>query len=57
MKAHEKTLTTGVTNYAATDLMEAFAENFSTYILDEALLKALRPKTYAFFHTAFPKTP
>jgi hypothetical protein len=56
MKAHEKALTTGVTNYAATDLMEAFAENFSTYILDEALLKALRPKTHAFFHSAFPKT-
>jgi Domain of unknown function (DUF4157) len=55
IKPHEKALTTGVSNYAAGNLMEAFAENFSTYVLDEALLKALRPKTHAFFARAFPK--
>jgi hypothetical protein len=36
--------------------MEAFAENFAAYVLDEALLKALRPNTYAYFLTTFPKT-
>lgn len=56
MKAMEKTLSTGISNYAATDLMEAFAENFSAYILDEALFKAIRPNTYAYFLKAFPKT-
>ena len=55
MKPEEKTLTTGVSDYAATDLMEAFAENFSVYVLDEALLKAIRPKTFAYFAGAFPK--
>jgi hypothetical protein len=56
MKAMEKTLSTGISNYAATDLMEAFAENFSAYVLDEALFKAIRPNTYAYFVKAFPKT-
>ncbi|HEY4989380.1 MAG TPA: DUF4157 domain-containing protein, partial [Opitutaceae bacterium] len=55
IRPHEKELSTGVSNYAATDLMEAFAENFSTYVLDEALLRALRPRTYAFFVSKFPK--
>jgi hypothetical protein len=36
--------------------MEAFAENMSIYLLDEALLLAIRPKTHAFFAKAFPKT-
>jgi hypothetical protein len=36
--------------------MEAFAENFAIYILDEALLKAIRPRTHAFFAADFPKT-
>ena len=51
----QKTLSGGITRYAATDLMEAFAENFSLYILDEALLKTLRPKTYEYFVKAYPK--
>lgn len=55
LKSTEKTLTTGLSNYAATDLMEAYAENFSIYVLDEALLKAIRPKTYAYFAKALPK--
>ncbi len=55
MKPAIKTLAGGVTDYAATNLMEAFAENFSIYILDEALLKAIRPKTHTFFAKAFPK--
>ncbi|WP_380874672.1 hypothetical protein ACFB49_00540 [Sphingomonas sp. DBB INV C78] len=53
----EKTLSTGITNYAATDLMEAFAENMSIYLLDQALLQALRPKTHAYFVRNFPKAP
>ena len=56
MKSNEKALSKGISNYAATDLMEAFAENFSAYVLDEALLKAIRPKTHAYFAKAFPKT-
>jgi hypothetical protein len=52
----ENTLKSGVSDYGAVNLMEAFAENFSTYIMDEELLKAIRPKTYAFFVKAFPKT-
>ncbi|MEO8108812.1 MAG: DUF4157 domain-containing protein [Ginsengibacter sp.] len=51
----QHTLSTGITNYGATDLMEAFAENFSLYILDEALLKTLRPKTFEFFAKEYPK--
>ena len=50
------TLKGGITDYAETDLMEAFAENFSYYILDEALLEALRPNTNKFFKKHFPKT-
>ncbi|MFY9511795.1 MAG: DUF4157 domain-containing protein, partial [Rubrivivax sp.] len=45
-----------VSRYAATDLMEAYAESYSLYVLDEALLKALRPKTHAYFVKAMPKT-
>lgn len=56
MKDTEKTLAGGISDYAATDLMEAFAENFSYYVLDEALLKAIRPKTHAYFAKAYPKT-
>jgi hypothetical protein len=56
MKDTEKTLAGGISDYAATDLMEAFAENFSYYLLDEALLLAIRPKTHAFFAKAYPKT-
>jgi Domain of unknown function (DUF4157) len=56
IKPHEKALAGGISNYAATDLMEAFAENFAYYALDEAVFKAIRPKTYAFFAKAFPKT-
>jgi hypothetical protein len=56
MKPHENTLTTGVSNFAASNLLEAFAENFAAYMLDDALLKAIRPKTYDYFKTAFPKT-
>ncbi|HEY4030723.1 MAG TPA: DUF4157 domain-containing protein [Caulobacteraceae bacterium] len=52
-----KTLTGDVTDYADTNLMEAFAENFSLYILDEALLSAIRPATFAFFQKALPKKP
>jgi hypothetical protein len=55
-RPHEKDLTKGVSNYAKTDLMEAFAENFSYYALDEATFRAIRPNTYAFFARAFPKT-
>jgi hypothetical protein len=43
-----------VSNSAATDLMEA--ENFADYALEEAVFKAIRPKTHAFFAKAFPKT-
>ncbi len=58
MQEHEKTLTgSGVSLYSMTDLMEAFAENFSYYTLDEALLKAIRPKTFDFFAKEFPKAP
>jgi hypothetical protein len=52
----EKTLAGGVSLYADTDLMEAFAENFAYYVLDENLLKAIRPKTHAFFAAKYPKT-
>jgi hypothetical protein len=52
----EKTLSGGVSLYAETDIEEAFAENFAYYILDEALLKAIRPKTHAFFARKYPKT-
>jgi hypothetical protein len=45
-----------VSNSAATDLMEPFPENFADYALDEAVFKAIRPKTHAFFAKAFPKT-
>ena len=57
MKPDVKTLKgAGVTDYAATNLMEAYAENFAIYILDEALLKAIRPNTFAFFAKTLPKT-
>lgn len=45
-----------VSRYAATDLMEAYAEAYALYVLDEPLLKALRPKTHAFFVKTQPKT-
>jgi hypothetical protein len=35
--------------------MEAFAESFADYALDEAVFKAIRPKTRALFAEAFPK--
>jgi hypothetical protein len=57
MKQHEKTLAGGVSNYARTDLMEAFAENFAYYLLDEVTFREIRPKTYAYFVRAFPKAP
>jgi len=53
----EPTLSTGLSRYAATDLMEAYAENYALYVLDETLLQALRPKTHAYFVKAFPKAP
>ena len=56
LQPHGDTLTTGVSNYGATNLSEAFAENFAAYVLDEALLKAIRPKTAEFFARRFPKT-
>jgi hypothetical protein len=37
--------------------MEAFAEDFAYYVLDEATFRAIRPKTYAFFVKSFPKAP
>ncbi len=55
MKDNINTLDTGISNYAMTDLMEAFAENFSIYILDEKLLENLRPSTHKFFEKEFPK--
>jgi hypothetical protein len=56
LKPHEKNLAGGVSNFAQIDLMEAFAENFAYYALDEATFKEIRPNTYAFFAKAFPKT-
>lgn len=55
-RSAEPTLSGGVSLYADTDLMEAFAENFSYYVLDPDLLKSIRPATYAFFEKKFPKT-
>lgn len=55
-KNQESTLSTGITLYGSRTLQEAFAENFSIYILDEDLLKKIRPATHKFFTTAFPKT-
>lgn len=56
MRPHEKLLGGGVSGYAATDLTEAFAENFAYYVLDGAAYQAIRPQTYAFFARVFPKT-
>ncbi|HEX5717356.1 MAG TPA: hypothetical protein VF179_14445, partial [Thermoanaerobaculia bacterium] len=56
LQPEEKTLSTGLSYYAANDLMEAFAENFAAYVLDDTLLKALRPKTHAYFSKTFPRT-
>lgn len=54
IQPEENTLTTGLSYYAQDDLMEAFAENFAVYVLDEELLKAIRPKTHAYFSKTFP---
>ena len=56
VKVNQGNLTGGVTDYANKDLMEAFAENFSIYILDESLLQLIRPNTCAFFRSKLPKT-
>ncbi|MEA2564676.1 MAG: hypothetical protein QOH06_6180 [Acidobacteriota bacterium] len=56
VQPEKKTLSTGMSYYAAGNLMEAFAENFAAYVLDEALLRAIRPKTHAYFAKTFPKT-
>ncbi len=52
----EPLLSGGITRYAATDLMEAYAEHYALYVLDEALLLALRPQVHAYFAAAQPKT-
>ena len=52
----EPLLSGGITRYAATDLMEAYAEHYALYVLDEALLLALRPRVHAYFASAQPKT-
>ena len=36
--------------------MEAYAEHYALYVLDEALLLALRPRVHAYFASAQPKT-
>lgn len=45
----------GVTAYGQTSWDELFAESFALYYLDPDLLKAIRPKTYAYFLATFPK--
>lgn len=54
-KAAVDNLSRGVSLYGNTDLMEAFAENFTYYTLDPDLLKSIRPHTYAYFAKNFPK--
>lgn len=49
------TLSGDITLYGNTNIMEAFAENFSLYILDPDLLKTLRPNTYKYFSKNFPQ--
>jgi hypothetical protein len=43
-----------VTNYAATDWMESYAESYSLFVTDPERLKALRPKVYEYFKIKFP---
>ena len=43
-----------ISNYAATNLDEAFAELYTLYLLDPALLKTLRPRAHAYFAKIAP---
>lgn len=51
------TLSGGVTTYSDTDYEEMFAEAFALYMTDPARLEQLRPATFAFMRTTFPRTP
>ncbi|MES1243499.1 MAG: DUF4157 domain-containing protein [Acidobacteriota bacterium] len=45
----------GVTRYGEKSWDELFAESFALYYVDPDLLKAIRPKTYAYFVATYPK--
>ncbi len=49
------TLRRGVTTYSDSDYEELFAESFMLYMADPARLRALRPRTFAFFETRYPR--
>jgi hypothetical protein len=47
-----------ITAYGAKDALENYAEAFSLYYADPALLKALRPNTFQYFDTTYgPQAP
>lgn len=49
------TLRRGVTTYSDTNYEELFAESFMLYMTDPDALQALRPRTFAFFQTRYPR--
>jgi hypothetical protein len=51
------TLSGGITRYSETDYQELFAEAFSLYITSPDTLRALRPATFAYFQTRYPRAP
>lgn len=50
-------LSGGVTPYSEVDYQELFAEAFALYNTDPTLLQQLRPNTYRYFSTRYPRTP
>jgi hypothetical protein len=50
-------LSGGATPYSDADYQEMFAEAFALYNTDPTLLQQLRPNTYRYFSTKYPRTP
>lgn len=51
----DKIVSGGVTPYGDTSWRELFAESFALYYTDPDLLRAIRPKVYAFLEKTYPK--
>lgn len=50
-------LSGGITTYAETDYQELYAELFALYVNAPETLRLLRPATYRYFASRFPRTP
>jgi hypothetical protein len=52
---NERVTSGSITTYAKKNIVEQFADLFSTYLTDPNLLQAIRPHVYDYFAARFPK--